>query len=162
MAKGAAAASSPRRITAAQRQVRAVELRVRGFTLDQIAKELGYRTRQGALVAIEAQLAKRERPAAEALAKVHLERLELMVKPVMDKVAAHLDGRTTLSVKQVNALTLALTRNLAAQAKYVDVYAEGQGLGPIASLLDRLLSSAPDGVDPDDPMTIPVDLPDDL
>lgn len=152
--------SSPRRLAAAERQVRAVELRVRGWTLEQIATELHYRSRSGALEAIEAQLAKRERPAAEALAKVHLERLELMIKPVMDKVAAHLDGRSTLSVKQVNGLTLALTRNLAAQAKYVDVYAEGQGLGPIASLLDRLLSSAPAGQDPDDPMTITPDLDD--
>jgi hypothetical protein len=135
-------------------------MRVRGFTLQQIADELGYRSPAGAANAIETEMGKRARPAAEALAKLHMERLELLVKPVMDKAAAHIDGRVTLSVKQINGLTLALTRNLAAQAKYVDVYAEGQGLGPIASLLDRLLSSAPEGVDPDDPMTIPVEQPD--
>lgn len=137
-------------------------MRVRGFTLQQIADELHYRGTSGALQAIEAQLAKRERPAAEALAKLHMERLEMMVKPVMDKAAGHVDGTHILTVKQINALTLALTRNLAAQAKYVDVYSEGQGLGPIASMLESLMRTPPDGVDPDDPMTIDVDAPDDV
>jgi hypothetical protein len=48
---------------------------------------------------------------------------------------------------------------LAQQAKYVDVYSQGQGLGPVVSLLEALLDpvNAPLGADPDDPMTVDVD-----
>ena len=72
----------------------------------------------------------------------------------MDQVTAHIEGRRRLSPKQAGAVTLALTRNLAAQARYVDVYSDSQGLGPVASLLEQLLTSPPDGADPDDPMTV--------
>jgi len=162
MAKGAANPTSPRMLTARARQARAVELKVQGWTHAQISEELNYSGPGAVTQAIAAQLKRRERPAADELAKIHLERLELAIRPVMQRVQEHIDGVRPMSVKQIAAIELALTRNLAAQAKYVDVYSEGQGLGPVVSLLDRLLSSAPDGVDPDDPMTIPVEEPDDL
>lgn len=162
MGQGAASKTGQRIVTARERQARAVELRVRGWTLEQIAVELGYRGTSSVAEAIKAQLARRERPAAEELAKIHMSQLELGIRPVMDKITAHIDGTKPLNVKQIGALQLALVRNIAQQAKYVDVYSEGQGLGPVVSLLDRLLSSAPEGVDPDDPMTIPTDEPDDV
>jgi hypothetical protein len=49
---------------------------------------------------------------------------------------------------------LALVRVLSQQARYVDVYSQGQGLGPVVSLLEQLLTTVPAGADPDDPMTI--------
>lgn len=154
MGQGAASKTGQRIVTARERQARAVELRVRGWTLEQIAAELQYRGTSSVSEAIKAQLARRERPAADELAKIHLERLELAIRPVMDKIQEHITGKRVLSVKQISALQLALVRNLAQQAKYVDVYSEGQGLGPVVSLLDRLLSTTPVGFDPDDPMTI--------
>lgn len=160
MAKGAANPTSPRMLTARARQARAVELKVLGWTHQQISDELDYSGPGAVTQAISAQLKRRERPAAEELAKLHMAQLELAIRPVMDKIAAHIDGTAPLEVDQIGALQLALVRNIGQQAKYVDVYAEGQGLGPIVSLLDRLMSSPPDGVDPDDPMTIPVDSPD--
>jgi hypothetical protein len=71
----------------------------------------------------------------------------------------HLDGELPMGMDEISAMQLALVRNQAQQARYIDVYSEGQGLGPVVSLLDRLLSTAPEGVDPDDPMTIPVEEP---
>ena len=45
MARGAADKTGPQRLKAAERAQRAVELRIQGWTLDQIAEELGYRSR---------------------------------------------------------------------------------------------------------------------
>jgi len=59
-----------------------------------------------------------------------------------------------LSTKAVAAVTASLTRVLSAQAKYLNLYSQSQGLGPVVSLLDRLLNEAPQGLDTDDPMTI--------
>lgn len=156
-ARGAASPTHPIRLTARERGARAVELRRDGWTLDEIAKELGFTHRAAAGKAIDAQLKRRERPAADQLAQIHMERLELACKRIMVK----LNRTKPLTTRQLAQATLSLTRILAAEAKYVDVYSEGQGLGPVASLLERLLdpSGAPAGVDPDDPMTVPVEEP---
>lgn len=127
--------------------------------MQQIADELHYRGTSSVAEAIKAQLARRERPAADELAKVHLERLELAIRPIMDRLRQHLDGELPMGMDEISAMQLALVRNQAQQARYIDVYSEGQGLGPVVSLLDRLLSNAPEGVDPDDPMTIAVEEP---
>lgn len=140
-------------VKARERQARAIELRILGWTLEQIAAELGYRNRSSAHDAITAGLAHRTKPLADELAKVHMAQLELAIRPVMDQIEAHISGRRRMSAKQAGVVTLAVTRNLAAQAKYVDVYSGAQGIGPVVSLLQQLLESPPDGVDPDDPMT---------
>lgn len=128
------------------------------MTLDEIAAELGYSHRSAAGKAIVAQMARREKPAADQLAQIHMDRLELATRRVMAKM----NREKPLTTSQLARMVLSLTRILAAEAKYVDVYSEGQGLGPVASLLEKLLdpSSAPSGVDPDDPMTVPVEPPD--
>lgn len=154
-ARGAASPTRPENLTARERQARAVELRVQGFTLDEIATMLGYSHRASVGKAIDSQLKRRERPAADQLAQIHMDRLEAACKRIM----AQLTRAKPLNPRQLAQTTLSLTRVLAAEAKYVDVYSEGQGLGPVASLLERLLDpgSAPAGADPDDPMTVPVE-----
>lgn len=123
--------------------------------MDEIAKQLGFTHRAAAGKAIDSQLKRRERPAADQLAQIHMDRLEAACKRIM----AQLTRAKPLNPRQLAQTTLSLTRVLAAEAKYVDVYSEGQGLGPVASLLERLLdpTSAPAGADPDDPMTVPVE-----
>lgn len=153
--RGATAITGRRHVTARERQVRAVELRVAGQTLDEIAATLGYRSRGAVHDAIEACLARREKPPADQLAAIHMDRLEHAVRRVMGRLVSPEE----LSVKQIAALTLSLTRLLAAQARYVDVYSSAQGMGPVVSLLEQLLSSPPEGVDPDDPMTVSIELP---
>lgn len=127
--------------------------------MDEIAEHLGYTHRAAVHKAIAAQLARREKPAADQLAQIHMDRLELACRRIMAK----LSREKPLTSRQLAQATLSLTRVLAAEAKYVDVYSEGQGLGPVASLLEKLLdpSSAPAGADPDDPMTVPTETEDD-
>ena len=153
--RGAASPTHPNRLTARERGARAVELRVLGWTLDEIAKELQFTHRAAAGKAIAAQMARREKPAADQLAQIHMDRLELACRRIMAK----LNRDKALTTRQLAQATLSLTRVLAAEAKYVDVYSEGQGLGPVASLLEKLLdpTAAPAGTDPDDPMTVPVE-----
>jgi hypothetical protein len=105
-------------------------------------------------------LQRREKPAADELARIHMERLEMAARAVMKRISADQDaGSGRLSAGQLSKHTLSLTRILAAQAKYVDVYSEGQGLGPVVSLLEQLLSTPPAGADPDDPMLMDTDSP---
>ena len=154
-ARGAASPTRPENLTTRERHARAVELRVQGFTLDEIAKRLGYSNRSAVGKAIDSQLRRREKPAAEQLAQIHMERLEAACRRVM----AQLTRDKPLNPRQLAQVSLSLTRILAAEAKYVDVYSEGQGLGPVASLLEWLLdpNAAPPGADPDDPMTVPTE-----
>jgi hypothetical protein len=121
--------------------------------LQRIADEVGYASEGATHKAIEAGLARREKPAAEELAKVHMARLELAAEPIMAKLTRHLEG-DPLSTRALSQATLALVRVLSQQARYVDVYSQGQGLGPVVSLLEQLLTTVPAGADPDDPMTI--------
>lgn len=71
------------RLTAAQRQQRAVELVAAGNNLDQVAAELGYADRSGAYVAIQAVLNRADYAAADGLrniqgARLLADELELM------------------------------------------------------------------------------------
>lgn len=154
MKRGAASDTHPIRLTARERGARCVELRRDGLTLQEIANRMGYANASAVSKAITAQLARREKPAADELAQIHMDRLELACKRIMAK----LNREKPLTVRQISQATLSLTRVLAAEARYVDVYSEGQGLGPVVGLLERLLdpSSAPEGADPDDPMTVPI------
>lgn len=154
MAQGAAAVTSEQNLRGRERQAMAVELRVQGFTLQQISDQLGYRSAASVHEAIKSQLKRREKPGADQLAEIHMAQLDKAARLVMAPIQRALDGGRQLGPKQISAMVLSLTRVLAQQAKYVDVYSEGQGLGPVVSLLEQLMSTPPDGTDPDDPMTI--------
>lgn len=154
MARGEALPTSPRRVTAAQRQARAIELRVLGWTFEEIMVDTGYRSRGAVSDAIKAGMSRREKPAADELARIHLERIEMATRSVMKRIHAD-QVKGHLSAGQLSRHVLSLTRLLQQQARYVDVYSEGQGLGPVVSLLEQLISTPPAGVDPDDPMMIP-------
>jgi hypothetical protein len=154
MSRGAAAATSKENVTGRERQAKAVELRIQGWTLERIRDELGYRSVSSVHEGITAQLKRREKPGADELAAIHMAQLDRAAALVMGPIQRALDGGRALGPKQISAMVLSLTRILAQQAKYVDVYSEGQGLGPVVSLLEQLMASPPAGVDPDDPMTI--------
>lgn len=156
--KGATGVVAIGKVKASEKHAKAAEMRVRGCTLEQIADELGYKSRASAHKAIEAAMLARKRPAAEALAQMHMARLEAAAEPIMQKLTRHLNGEP-LSTRALGQATSALVRVLSQQARYVDVYAQGQGLGPVVSLLAQLLEQPPAGVtDPDDPMTIDADV----
>lgn len=71
--------TSPRRITAAERQAKAVEMKLAGLTNPQIAAELGYAGRQGAAKAIEAALAKlMPIPVLDQARQIEWQRLEAL------------------------------------------------------------------------------------
>ena len=67
--------TSPRRITAVEKQRIALELRMAGRTLAEIAKELGYANHTSALYAINTALQKTLQPTADDFRALTLERL---------------------------------------------------------------------------------------
>lgn len=151
--RGAASVTHPKQLTARDKQARCLELRIMGHTLEEIAAQTGYSNASAVSKAITAQLKRREKPLADELAAIHMARLEVAAKKVMGKLVK--DG---LSTRAIGQATLALQRILAQQSRYVDVYSQGQGLGPVVSLLEQLLdpANAPDGADPDDSMTVEI------
>ena len=68
--------SSPRRITAREKQRQALELRKAGATFEVIAKQLGYAGRQGAEKAVAAALRRITKKPAQELKKLDIERLD--------------------------------------------------------------------------------------
>ncbi len=65
-------------LTTAQRHLKAIELRVAGLTLEQIAVELEYRSRQGAQKAIELGMKKAYQEPADKLRHIEKKRLDAM------------------------------------------------------------------------------------
>lgn len=153
MARGAASTTRPANLTTRERQAKCLELRIMGHTLEEIAASTGYSSAASVSNAISSALKRREKPLADELAAIHMARLEVAAKKVMGKLVK--DG---LSTRAIGQATLALQRILAQQSRYVDVYSQGQGLGPVVSLLEKLLdpANAPDGADPDDSMTVEI------
>ncbi len=98
-------------------------------------------------------MARREKPAAEELAKIHLEQLDVAKRAIMGRLA----GERPLSSGAITRLTLSLTRVLAAEAKYVDVYMGSQGQSVVGGLLELLVS----GAGRIEPMTISEPIDDD-
>jgi hypothetical protein len=68
--------ASPRRIRAAEKQVRALELRKAGVYYDQIAKELGYKGHQGAYKAVMSALQRTLQEPADELRRMEIARLD--------------------------------------------------------------------------------------
>jgi hypothetical protein len=73
---GSPRATSPRRLLAAEKQRQALELKIGGATLQQIAAELGYADSSGAYRAIQAALKATLQPPADELRRLQYERLE--------------------------------------------------------------------------------------
>jgi hypothetical protein len=72
-------AASPRRIEAAERRARALELRKAGATYDQIATQLGFANRGGAYRAVATALKEITAEPAEEVRALELERLDAML-----------------------------------------------------------------------------------
>jgi hypothetical protein len=79
---------SPRNILVADRQAEALRLRRAGYTYEQIARELGYRSVNGPWSAIKAALARMVREPAEDLRRLELARLDRLMLAVWDKAIA--------------------------------------------------------------------------
>src|SRR5690242_1094881 len=73
---GSPSATSPRRLRAAGKQRQALELRIAGATLAQIAAQVGYSDTSGAYRAIQAALKATLQPPADELRRLQYERLE--------------------------------------------------------------------------------------
>lgn len=71
--------TSPRRITAVDKQRQALELRMAGATFRQIADQLGYKGPQGAQFAVEAALDKTIREPADRLRELDARRLDSLL-----------------------------------------------------------------------------------
>ena len=65
-----------RRITAHQRQLKALELRLAGCSYEQIAREVGYASRSGAHKSVESALRQSLREPADELRAISAERLD--------------------------------------------------------------------------------------
>jgi hypothetical protein len=72
----------------AQKQIRALELRSAGHTYQAIADKLGYATAQGAKYSVYAALREMRTEPAKAVRRLHLVRLEQLLKAVWDKAIA--------------------------------------------------------------------------
>lgn len=78
-------ATSPRRITATEKQTKALELRKSGHTYQEIADELGYATRDSAHKSVAAALDKTLREPADGVRELELSRLDRMWKGLFEK-----------------------------------------------------------------------------
>lgn len=71
--------ASPRRITAAEKRAKALELRKAGATYDQIARQVGYHNRGNAYRAVHLALKEITAEPATEVIKLELERLDAML-----------------------------------------------------------------------------------
>jgi hypothetical protein len=74
--RGSPKKTSPRRLLAAEKQRRALEMKIAGAILEQIAAEVGYKSPSGAYQAIQAALKATLQPPADELRRLQYERLE--------------------------------------------------------------------------------------
>lgn len=78
--------TSPRRVEAAEKQARALELRKAGASFAQIAQALGYQNRGAAYKAVHAGIEKILREPAEAVIELELARLDEMLRAIWQRV----------------------------------------------------------------------------
>lgn len=81
-------ATSPRRLTANERQAKALALRKSGLTYEAIAEQLGYSSREGARKAIETALRNTIQEPADELRRLECERLDAMLAALWWRVEA--------------------------------------------------------------------------
>jgi hypothetical protein len=79
--------TSPRRLEAHGKHARAIQLRIAGATLQQIADELGYAGPSGAHEAIQRGLDKTMRPGADELRDLYSSRLDRLLLGIWDKAS---------------------------------------------------------------------------
>ena len=120
--------TSERRLSAAQKRVRALELRTEGKTFQQIADELKYRSKASAYDAVTKGLEETLQEPADALRRVESERLDRMLEGLwpkaikgdtwsVDRVLGIMDRRAKLF-----GLDKPPSENLADEAqKYLDL-----------------------------------------
>lgn len=77
--------TSPRRISAAERQRQALELRKAGVTFDKIAQALGYKNRSAAYVAVQAALRKTLEKPSKEYRQLNAERLNTLLFAVWQR-----------------------------------------------------------------------------
>ena len=142
--------TSPRRIAAKERQRQALELRKAGVTLDEIAKAVGFKSRQAAHDSIQRALMAIPRLAAEELRNLDLERLDKLALAVWPKA---LQG----DIQAINAALAILTRRakllgLEAPVKFEGEVQQYVHNDPQQTLYDRVASvaarSSPNGSAP--------------
>jgi len=93
--------TSPRRLQAAKKQVKALELRVQGLSFRQIALELKYKGPSGAHKAVDAALERTIREPADQLRQLELERLDrLQIMPYKQATVIG-DPKATASVLKI-------------------------------------------------------------
>lgn len=74
-----------RKFTAAERQAEALRLRTRGMEFEQIAEDLGYRSKSGAYKAVMTGLKKTLQEPADELRTMEAERLDRMLAGLWDR-----------------------------------------------------------------------------
>lgn len=118
--------TSPRRLKAAQRQLKALELRRAGETFEAIAEQLDYSGRGVAYRAVMAALRKTLQEPADEVRKLELERLDELLRSLWPKAQDGNQGAVDriLRIMQRRALLLGLD---APQA--VDVTSGGESIG---------------------------------
>jgi hypothetical protein len=82
--------TSPRRLLAAEKQRQALELKIGGATLAQIAVKVGYTDSSGAYRAIQAALKATLQPPADELRRLQYERLERLYEAAHNKAIGSL------------------------------------------------------------------------
>ena len=94
--------TSPRRLASLEKQRQALALRIRGATFQQIAVAVGYKTRQGAFVAVSAAIRKSMRPPEIAHERfIDLERIDIALFHVLQELVG---GVTDVVPKLVQLL----------------------------------------------------------
>jgi hypothetical protein len=101
-AQGAASPASPKRVSAAAKQVQAMQLREAGVSFEKIAEAVGYANRGGAYKAVMAGLEAARLEPAKALRRLEMRRL--------DRLWMTLWPLATGNPPDLNALDRCLTR----------------------------------------------------
>jgi len=83
MPKSGEPRTSVRRLRAAEKQKRALEMRIEGAAYEEIRAELGYRSRSGAHKAVMSALRKMLREPADTVRELELQRLDRILRPMM-------------------------------------------------------------------------------
>lgn len=102
--------TSVKTILMVERQARAVELRLAGRTLQQIADALGYAAPSGAAQTIEAALRKRIAGAVDDLRQVEYGRLEVMWRPLWSRMLAAMGRGLKIMTRRAKLLGLDVDR----------------------------------------------------
>ncbi len=121
-------ATSPRRIRAVEKQRQALQLRMAGRTLSEIAETLHYANHQGADAAIKAALRKTLQPTADEFRSLALERIEKVLQihwPLMlqkDERSSVLVLRAIKDMRELLGLDAPVKLDVMLQEIKVEVY----------------------------------------